>query len=286
MPTLEFSTIRAPLMRPILAKDYVPNWWKSSKVQECKNGLVNDTLRGCPGMDDLLKLGWYYVLDYDVEIRCNEEDFGPNRSRSWQAITPYNSNNTGSHPFTQQIWHQFNHSPHKKNTDSFKFVSDWSIKTPIGYSCLYLDPFLHNNENFSLWPGVIDTDVFSTNADNAPMIFLPKTDKSFVIKKGTPVAQVIPFKREEWVGSFLYHKKRSYLENACDDIDPNPEDLIRFEYVGRNENCGRRKISTAQQNQERGQGYRINGLWQPKTKFFSNSAKYDKEFYHQLELDL
>lgn len=285
MPTLEFSTISTPLMRPVLAKDYVPDWWKTSKATECKGGMTTDTLRMCPGMDDLLKLGWYYVINYDVKIECNEEDFGPNRKRVWRAVTPYQYNNSASHPYIQQNWDQCNHSHHRKNTDSFKFVSDWGVRTPIGYSCLYIDPFLHNNENFTLWPGVIDTDKFSSNTDNAPMIFLPKIDKSFVIKKGTPVAQLIPFKREEWVGSFLYHKKRNFAENACDDIDPNPEDLIRYKYVG-NVESGRHKINIAQQNNARGVGYRINGLWQPKTKFFSNAKKYDTEIYHQLELDL
>lgn len=285
MPTLEFSTISTPLLRPVLAKDYVPDWWKRSKGTECKGGALSDTLRMCPAMDDLLKIGWYYVINYDVEIQCNDHEYGPNRSRKWKSVTPYQYNNSASHPHIQQTWDQCNHSHHRKTTDSFKFVSDWGVKTPIGYSCLYIDPFLHNNENFTLWPGVIDTDKFSSNTDNAPMIFLPKIDKSFIIKKGTPVAQLIPFKREEWVGSFLYHKKRNFAENACNDIDPNPEDLIRYEYVGDVES-GRHKIDIAQQNNGRGKGYRTNGLWEPKTKFFSNAIKYDTETYHQLELDL
>jgi hypothetical protein len=76
-----------------------------------------------------------------------------------------------------------------------KWMNAWSIKTPPGYSCLFTQPF-HRNSVFTILDGVVDTDTYT-----APVHF-PFTfnDWGFegLIPAGTPIAQVIPFKRESW----------------------------------------------------------------------------------------
>ena len=52
-----------------------------------------------------------------------------------------------------------------------------------GYSTLFLDPFLQANKFFSVWQGIIDTDTFNVNQDNAQMIFYSKVDHNFTIQK-------------------------------------------------------------------------------------------------------
>ena len=100
---------------------------------------------------------------------------------------------------------------------AFKFRNAWNITTPPGYSTMYLDPFLFQNKYFATWQGIIDTDKFNANYDNAQIIFYPRVSHSFVIKKGTPLVQVIPFKREEWNATYVVNgsedwtKNRSYL---------------------------------------------------------------------------
>jgi hypothetical protein len=49
---------------------------------------------------------------------------------------------------------------------------------------------------FEIIPGCVDTDTY-VNEINFPFI-LRKRDKQFLIKKGEPMIQVIPFKRESW----------------------------------------------------------------------------------------
>jgi hypothetical protein len=61
-------------------------------------------------------------------------------------------------------------------------------------------------ERFDIIPGVVDTDTY-INLINFPY-FLKKRDEQFLIKKGEPMVQVIPFKRESWkMWSGFYFEK-------------------------------------------------------------------------------
>ena len=90
----------------------------------------------------------------------------------------------------------------EKNLDGpiHKFINPWKIKTPPGYSCLFL-PVLNNNDSaFEIIPGIVDTDSFPLEI-NFPFIlngYKYKAPIKFFIKKGTPIVQVFPFKRQKW----------------------------------------------------------------------------------------
>jgi len=49
---------------------------------------------------------------------------------------------------------------------------------------------------FDIIPGIVDTDEY-VNAIHFPFL-LNKRDEQFIIKKGDPMIQVIPFRREPW----------------------------------------------------------------------------------------
>jgi hypothetical protein len=78
-------------------------------------------------------------------------------------------------------------------------MNPWIIKTPKGYSCLFLPPLNNNDDRFSIIPGIVDTDTYNLEI-NFP--FVINGDKypqlNTVIKTGTPYVQIIPFKRESW----------------------------------------------------------------------------------------
>ena len=73
------------------------------------------------------------------------------------------------------------------------------IKTPPGYSCLFVPPLNNADDRFSIIAGIVDTDTF-TQEINFPFVIngdkYPVLDT--VVKMGTPYVQVIPFKRESW----------------------------------------------------------------------------------------
>jgi hypothetical protein len=72
-------------------------------------------------------------------------------------------------------------------------------------------------ERFKIIEGVVDTDNY-INTVNFPFILL-KRDEQFIIKKGEPMVQVIPFKRESykmWSGFYFekLHQKTLNILNS------------------------------------------------------------------------
>jgi len=86
-----------------------------------------------------------------------------------------------------------------KNLPFYKILNPWKIKTPKGYSCLFISPLNNSDDRFSIIPGIVDTDTFPyeinfpiiLNGDKYPIL-------ETTIKKGTPYVQIIPFKRDSW----------------------------------------------------------------------------------------
>ena len=146
-----------------------------------------------------------YVIPFDQDylIDPTEKEF---------SVTPANreKSDIGYHDKTQapKEWH------HKVGEYAGKFMNKWLITTPPGYSCLFLQPMNRWDEDrFLIINGIVDTDTY-INIINFPFILL-KRDKQFIIKKGEPMVQVIPFKRESWKMSseFYLEKKHSATIN-------------------------------------------------------------------------
>lgn len=79
----------------------------------------------------------------------------------------------------------------------FKILNPWHIKTPPGYSCIFTNPF-NRNTPFKIIDGIVDTDSYPVTI-NFPAFWTKDTSvKDTIVEKGTPLALVIPFKREQW----------------------------------------------------------------------------------------
>jgi hypothetical protein len=66
--------------------------------------------------------------------------------------------------------------------------------------------------------GVVETDTY-INTVNFPFI-LKKRDNQFLFKKGEPMVQVIPFKRESWKmwSGFKFEKEHSITDNKLGSL--------------------------------------------------------------------
>jgi len=78
-------------------------------------------------------------------------------------------------------------------------MNPFIIKTPPGYSSLFLPPMNNPDDRFSIIPGIVDTDTYNLEI-NFPILFNGDKYDSLktTIKRGTPYVQVIPFKRDSW----------------------------------------------------------------------------------------
>ena len=77
-----------------------------------------------------------------------------------------------------------------------KWINPFAIKTPPGYSVMFMPPMHNPNGIFTILPGIVDTDTYAAPVNFPFVLDNPKWEG--VIPAGTPMAQVIPFKRDSW----------------------------------------------------------------------------------------
>ena len=194
---------------PQPASKFIPEEYK--KLKRFKdNNLHSPTVKTCMPFLDSLTAGYIMPFDQDYLVDPVEDDF---------SVTPANreQNDFGYHNQTQlpEEW--------KKTTgnNAGKFHNKWLIKTPPGYSCLFIKPMNRLEPRFEIIAGIVDTDTY-INTINFPFI-LHKRDEQFVIKKGEPMVQIIPFKRESykmWSGFYLeklHSKTLNFLSSKWSD---------------------------------------------------------------------
>ncbi len=88
-----------------------------------------------------------------------------------------------------------------------KYNCCWIPQTPKGYSCLITSPIGHNDLPFKAISAIVDTDR-STLELAFPMWI--KKDFEGIVEKGTPMVQIIPFKRDNWDSTFDYYEDGEY----------------------------------------------------------------------------
>lgn len=182
-PTVGFKDLE----KPMPASAYIPEWYKNmegyinGKKEPDGAGRAQETIKKCIPVFDAITAGYIITSPADVwvSIKNGEQHF------EWA-----NFNLIAFHPIEQAPEH-----PAKKPFAYPKWMNPWSIKTPKGYSVLFVQPF-HRESVFTILPGIVDTDEYYA-AVNFPFVI---NDPEFtgLIPKGTPIAQVIPFKRESW----------------------------------------------------------------------------------------
>lgn len=77
-----------------------------------------------------------------------------------------------------------------------KMSNPWSIKTPPGWSVAFKNPSNNFSNDIHILEGVVDTDNYIVPV-NFPFVWTGSGEGEWVIPKGTPLVQVIPFKRAD-----------------------------------------------------------------------------------------
>jgi hypothetical protein len=191
MPKIKVSA-EEEFISPIQpAKKYVPNWY--SKAQSFiggkpsyVDGKTNAAIKSCvPFMDS-------YLTGYTAELWCDiqvvQKVTGPELRFSKDLLAPVGSRNPDiSHPMP---------TPNGYDDTHFVWHSPYLIKTPPGYSLLITQPLnQYDLPTFTL-SAIVDAD--KELFPNGRIPFFIKKGFEGVIEKGTPIFQVIPFKRESW----------------------------------------------------------------------------------------
>tara|TARA_R110000822_G_scaffold105207_1_gene232675 strand:+ start:293 stop:1039 length:747 start_codon:yes stop_codon:yes gene_type:complete len=192
-----------PECLPVPGRVNIPEWFK-----KLEHGVAKKTIKGCMPFLDSMTAGYILKMPIDYYIAHNVEHEGKLKTGMISGAVPlkrFDVSREINLNYGQEELHntrQLGESPYvekNKNLPIHKILNPWFIKTPPGYSCLFLPPMNNTDDRFSIIPGIVDTDTF-TQEINFP--FIVNGDKyptlETTIKIGTPYVQVIPFKRESW----------------------------------------------------------------------------------------
>ena len=187
------NTLSFSIEQPRPASEFVPEWYKNTKSyvnnekKPLGDGQIPSTIKRCVPVFDAITSGYIITVPVDIYVSIKTDENGnKGQSFEWPALEPL-----GFHVIEQAPEH-----PQAKPPYAYpKFNNPWAIKTPKGYSTLFVQPF-HRESPFTIFPGIVDTDRYTTNV-NFPFVI---NDPNFegLLKQGTPMAQVIPIKRNSW----------------------------------------------------------------------------------------
>ena len=181
------NTSGIDIEQPQPASRFIPDWYKNmesyigGEKKPNGSGVSQVTIKKCMPVFDAITAGYIITLPADVYVSIKDEK----QYFEWSSLGL-----VSFHPIEQAPEH-----PSRKPHAYPKWNNPWAIKTPKGYSTLFVQP-MHRESVFTILPGIVDTDTYTAPV-NFPMVI---NDPNFegLIPQGTPIAQVIPFKREGW----------------------------------------------------------------------------------------
>ncbi|MGK6314264.1 DUF6065 family protein [Neorhizobium sp. DT-125] len=170
---------------PVRAKTALPDWFRKlppvseDHVSPTDSGL---TVKRCMPFLDAMATGW--VIGLAATVRMEIADEGKTVNCGWDFDRTLVSNHAS---------HQVAGNP-REPLPPCKFHNYWTIRTPPGWSCLFVPPLNRPNGVFEVVAGVVDTDTYQSEI-HFPF-FATGEDGLHVLERGTPIVQVIPFRRE------------------------------------------------------------------------------------------
>ena len=210
------KTVDRVIDPPVPASKMVPDWFKNlpiytnTDVQECigHDGGTNLTMKSCmPALDS-------FMTGYMLTLPCDIIFVDPTKYKnrvlwevSWQVISSHNSKQVGGM------------APLGYEEHPFKWEGVWEVHMPKGYSFLITHPFYRYDLPFMTTTAVVDGDNY-TRPLNLP--FFLKQGFVGTIPKGTPIAQIIPIKREVW-----HHTVSGYNADSQYTLDSLKTSIFR-----------------------------------------------------------
>jgi hypothetical protein len=170
------------------AKTTLPKWvkdtpkWKDTKPNA---DAIGKTFKHCSSFLDTFIVGYVVTLPYDIVVEQTE--FGPHLK--WPINEPLVRVRDGD--TNSSIPTPTGYSP-------LHFIWEFpvAIEIPKGYSLLLAHPFNQHQLPFLTLSGIVDGEFVVSAGGNVP--FFVSSSFEGVIPQGTPIAQVLPFKRESW----------------------------------------------------------------------------------------
>jgi hypothetical protein len=188
------AELEGVLPPPVPAAMGLPDWLKSmpSQALNAVTGRDENTVKRCPPFVDAMTLGFLIPLMCDVRFDKGEI--------TWDNdIPPGGQVSFARSPIAFHDSSQVTGTPlFKPDRFVIKFHNLWTIQAPEGYALLFTHPANRFDLPFTTLTGLVDCDRYHDNWIHFPAHW-HDANFSGVLPKGTPVAQCMPVKRQEWV---------------------------------------------------------------------------------------
>jgi hypothetical protein len=200
---------------PKPASRFLPSWYKNTspftvagqgfqdvakanKISQLTEINWHSTYKQCVPLVDSMTSGYILTSQAALMVAFDSSQEPALQSIRWM---------TEHQPIDQQPAEVLDNKypiPYGYSPVMFRWHNDWKIQTPEGYSILVTHPFHRHDLPFMTITGVIDTD---KHPNSIFMPFFVRKDFEGMIPEGTPIAQIIPFKRDQWVSESLKYDK-------------------------------------------------------------------------------
>jgi hypothetical protein len=190
--------------KPFPAAKGLPNWWKEMDINSIEKfdlaPFSTVTVKRCVPTIDMLTSGYYVPLWSDIYVK--QESSGPviKWTTKVSVLEAWHPTQVANFKFLEGF-----------SKIVFKNLHGWTIKTPPGWSCIFLHPQAYQDLPFQTISGIVDTDVYDGEI-NVP--FVVKDNFEGIINRNTPMFQVIPFKREKWDSRFTVKEPNEHFYDS------------------------------------------------------------------------
>lgn len=199
-PLIEFHAIghqRFP--PPYPASRNIPDWYKHLAAECSTNDPQEPTLptiKRCPPFLEAIASGYIIPLADDIQFTT---DARGNLSFACKndIVHTHNPGQYKGTPFGSTV--------------IVKFINVWIIRTPPGYSTLLVQPMNRFHVPFVMLSGVVETDNWYLEIHFPAICQLPPNSQ-YLMKKGTPLMQAVPFAREQWQSAATEYEKETREE--------------------------------------------------------------------------
>jgi len=182
-PVLKYeSSIEAYQDSIVPSKKVVPDWYK--KIPRWQNGM-KPTVKQCMPFLESLTIGYLITLPYDVFVKNDNGAL----QLSWPDFVK-------NHPVLRNNVADIRLVPAGHYAAEFEWDYNVAYTLPKGYSAIFTHPFNRNDLPFTTITGVIDGGIVMHPHGNPG--FYIKEGFEGLIPQGTPIAQLIPFRQENW----------------------------------------------------------------------------------------
>jgi hypothetical protein len=201
IPQNEFASKFIDPPKP--AKNYMPDWYKKLPPFSTGNRprdfgkRTNTTAKHCMPLFDSFTTGYIQETWCDMAVTRLDNEIQVSFSAREQDLFVDGHDKNPIFPETGYY------------DKMLAWWTQWEPQTPKGWSTLYTHPLNQNNLPFYTMSGVIDTDRWPIGGK---VQFYIKDGFEGIIPKGTPMYQMIFFKRENWKSEVSHHDQDWFVK--------------------------------------------------------------------------